>query len=112
MARDIITHKIPRIEIFEVADFELDQIDGSCRLPERYLAFCTGSLASFVSLAIAWASESDQTARIIFATLAIAAGALSLFSGIMWFRLRKSRAKVVQKIRDRRVDPGLPEHDA
>ena len=115
MARDIITHRIPKIEIFEVAEYELDQIDGSCRLPERYLAFCTGSLAISVSLVIAWVSEfgakqlAPRAAPIIFGTLAIAAAILSVITGVMWFRLRKHRADVIQRIRDRRVDPGLPE---
>ena len=56
---------------------------------------------------VAW-----RVTQIIFATLAIAAAVLSMFSGIMWLKLRKIRAEVVQRIRDRRVDPSFPEQEA
>lgn len=92
----------------------MDQIDGACRTPERFLAGCTVSLTAFIAFFIAWASQAGQasqtafgqTAGAVFLTLAVVAAILSLAFGAGWFSRRKKRAEVIQKIRDRRVDPG------
>ena len=112
MEPDFIVHKIPKVECYEVAEWELDQIDGSCRLPERYLGLFTISFTTCVSLVIAWASASaENQAKLLFGVLAIIVAAASVVFGFMWLKVRSNRADVIQRIRDRRVDPGLPDQE-
>ena len=106
MARQIITHKIPKLEFFEVAEFELDQIDSACRLPERYLVLLSISVTSLIALGIAWASGAgSETYLAIFGVLAIVASVLTIFAFVKWLQTRNVRIDAVKRIRDRKVDP-------
>ena len=108
MTPEVVNHTIPKIETFQVVSYELDQIEDLCGKPERYSVTCATSFTSFVSLGIAWASLDKQIAS-VFGVLAIVCAIAAVITGFMWFRIRKSRTEVVQRIRNRRVDPGSAE---
>ena len=103
---DIITHTIPRIEVFQVTDDELERIEeGANQIAQDFTFMLTGS-SICVSLLVALGTGTfDSTMGLTLRAAVGVSGICAIYTGCRWYRNRKTALSVIQKIRSRRVDP-------
>jgi hypothetical protein len=106
---DIVTYRIPRIEVYQVTDDELSRIEeGSGRVAQD-LSFALASGSIFVTLLVALLT--GTFAPRTSAGLAIGAlvfGLVAIYTGTRWWRERRKAPDVIAAIRRRKVDPQSP----
>jgi hypothetical protein len=102
----IVTYRIPKIEVYQVTDDELRRIEEGYGQVGQDLTFAVASLSFCIAcaLALATASVTDRTFLILL-VLVILFGLVFLYTGIRWWRARKAGPTVIATIRSRRVEP-------
>jgi hypothetical protein len=102
----IVTYRIPRIEVYQVADDELRRIEEGYGRVGQDLTFAVTSLSFCIAFAIALATASfSDRLFIIFLVLVIVFGLVALYTGIRWWGARRAAPAVMATIRSRRVEP-------
>jgi hypothetical protein len=103
---DIVTYRIPRIEVYQVTDDELARIEeGSGRVAQD-LSFALAAGSIFGTLVVALLTGTFKPS--IGAALTIAAlvfGLAAIYTGARWWRERERAPNVIAAIRRRKVDP-------
>lgn len=108
---DITIHPPPRIEIYKVTDWELEEIENGVGVDirvSRDFAFMLTSLSVSISLVIALATGDFKGNTERFFELAIAIFVLlGIRTGWSWFcnRSESHAGKVIARIRSRKMDP-------
>jgi uncharacterized membrane protein len=106
---EIVTHRIPRIEIYQVSDDELNRIEESYAHVGLDLTFATISLSSGLAFLIALLSATfSEKVRLLFIVLVVICAAIFFYTGTKWWRMRKTGPNVIAKIRSRKTDPQVP----
>lgn len=103
---EIVVHNIPRIEVFQVADHELDRIEEYGKnLANEFAAMLSfGSICVTLLVSIAAGQFSGLATGLFFSGAGVSAVA-TLYLLVRWRRNRKRVADVIGSIRDRRTDP-------
>jgi hypothetical protein len=109
----IVTYRIPRIEVYQVTDDELRRIEEGFNQVGQDLTFAVASLSFCIAFAIALATASPPNRLfIIFLILVILFSLVALYTGMRWWRARKAAPAVIATIRSRRVEPQVDERDS
>jgi hypothetical protein len=106
---EIVTYRIPRIEVYQVTDDEL------CRIEEGYghvsqdftfaISFLSFGIAFLIALLTATFSENLRT---VFIVAVIICGIGFLYTGCRYWGQRKKIPNVIAKIRSRKTEPQAP----
>lgn len=106
---EIVTYRIPLIEVYQVTDDELKRIeDGSGQVGQDLtfaVAFLSFAIAFLITLATATLSD---LLRFTFITVIIISTVVSLYTGARWWRMRKTASNVIASIRSRKDNPEVP----
>lgn len=102
----IVTHRIPRIEVYQVTDDELKRIEDGAGQVSQDLTFAVAALSFCVAFAIALATAkfSDRLFN-IFLLFVVVSALVAIYTGIRWWRARKAAPTVIATIRSRKVEP-------
>lgn len=106
---EIVTHRIPRIEVYQVTDDELTRIEDASNQVAQDLSFALAGAsvcASFV-IGLVTGSFSPRTG-VTLTVAAVLSGLVALYTGIRWLTHRNRAPDAIQRIRSRRVDPETP----
>ena len=103
---DVITHAIPRFEVYEVSDDELMRIEeGSTQVAQDF-AFMLASLSLCIAFLIGLATGTfSETIGMTLRAAAAVFGISAIYTGWRWVRRRKTAPDVIDSIRSRRVNP-------
>ncbi len=106
---EIVTYKIPRIEVYQVTDDELCRIEEGCGQASQDFTFAT----SFVSFGIAFllallTATFSESVRTLFIVVVIICGLGFLYTGSRYWQQRKKVPDVIAKIRSRKAEPQAP----
>jgi threonine/homoserine/homoserine lactone efflux protein len=97
------------MEVYQVSDQELKQIEETYGHVGQDLtfaiAFFSFGLAFLIALLTATLSEFH---RLIFINVVIICGVVFLYTGIRWWRTRKTVPNVIANIRSRKPNPEVP----
>lgn len=103
---DIITHTIPRIEVFQVTDDELKRIEeGANQIAQDFTFMLTCSSICISFLIALGTGTFDSTMGLTLRAAVGVSGICAVYTGFRWFRNRKTALSVINNIRSRRVDP-------
>ena len=103
---DVVTYKIPRIEVYQVTDDELTRIEETAGQEGRDFAFMLTGFSVFISFVIALVTgDFGEITKQIFRLAAAISVLLAICAGWFWLRNRSNFQKVIGKIRGRKVDP-------
>jgi hypothetical protein len=106
---EIITYRIPRIEVYQVTDDELCRIEEECGKVSQDFAFSTSFLSFGIAFTIALLTAPfSEWLRTVFVILVIVCGVGCLYTGIRWWSQRRKVPEVVAKIRSRKTEPQAP----
>jgi hypothetical protein len=106
----IVTHNIPKIEVYQVTDDELRRIEDGCNLVAQDLTFAVAFLSAALTLGIALFSGTfSLETKLLFIVLMVLFLIVGFYTGFKWFRVRKKTPTVITEIRSRKVDPEEPE---
>lgn len=100
----IVTHRIPSIDLYQVSEDELNRIEEGYAHVGQDFSFAIASLsigASFV-VALLSASVSDRVFS-FFVSIIIISGVVFLYTGIRWWSNRKKAPDAIAKIRSRKI---------
>ncbi len=105
---EIVTYRIPRIEVYQVTDDELKRMEEGCSQVSQDLtfavAFISFSIAFLITLFTAKLSELQQ---LIFTLISVVCGIVSFYTGLKWLRTRKTMPNVIANIRSRKDTPDV-----
>jgi hypothetical protein len=106
---EIVTYRIPRIEVYQVTDDELRRIEEAGGQVGQDLTFAVAALSICVSflIALTTATLSDLT-RNIFIALVIVSAVVFSYTGLRWYRTRRTGPDTIASIRRRRTEPQPP----
>jgi hypothetical protein len=108
----VITHRIPRIEVYQVTDDELRRIEDGFGRVDQDLTFAVASLSSCIAFAIALATASlSERLFIIFLSLVLISALVAVYTGVRWWRARKAAPAAIATIRSRKVDPQVAQQN-
>jgi hypothetical protein len=109
-APDIVTYRIPRIEVYQVTDDELRRLEEGCAHVGQDLTFAVASASFFVAFVIALLSGtfSDAVRDLLIALAAISA-IVAIYTGVRWARTRGTTPRVIAEIRSRKAEPSVPQ---
>ena len=106
---EIVTFRIPRIEVYQVTDDELCRIEeGHGRVSQDFTFatnFLSFAVAFFIALLTGTYSDRLRTTFIAF-TIICALG--FLYTGVRWWMNKTRVPNVIAKIRSRRTEPQAP----
>ena len=103
---DIVTYRIPRIEVYQVTDDELSRLEQESKQVAHDLTFALASGSVVVTLVVALLTGTFNGN--VGATLAIAAlvfAIVATYTGVRWLRGRGKASNVITSIRRRKIDP-------
>jgi hypothetical protein len=110
---EVVTYKIPRIEVYQLTDDELCRIEEGCGQVAQDLTFAVSFLSFGIAFLIALFTASfSQTLEIVFISLSVVCGLGFLYTGIRWWQKRKAIPNVIARIRSRKVEPEIPRDKA
>lgn len=103
---EIVTYRIPRIEVHQVTEDELCRIEEGAGQVAQDLAFALSSVSVCISLVVGLLTGdfSTKTGAILGAVAGVF-GMTALYTGIRWLRGRKAAPDVIAKIRSRKRNP-------
>jgi len=106
---EIVTYKIPRIEVYQLTDDEICRIEEVCGQVNQDFSFATTFLSFGIAflLALLTATFSERL-HTIFIIVVVICGIGFLYTGIPWWGQRKKVPDVVAKIRSRKTEPQAP----
>lgn len=105
-APEIVTYKIPRIEVYQVTDHELSRIEETYGQAGQDLTFAIASLSLAISFAISLSTGTfSDRLFVTFVLFAIVSSIVTIYTALRWWRVRKVTPTVIAAIRSRRVDP-------
>ena len=103
---NVVTHRIPQIEIYQVTDDELARIEeGYSTVGQDYTFFLTSlsvGITSFISLA---AGNYDSDMALLVKVISGICVVVSAYTGFKWFRQKGIGPNVIRNVRNRRIDP-------
>ena len=103
---EIVTHRIPKIEVYQITEQELERIEEGIGSVSQDLTFAVASLSAGISFLIALlAGTLSQTVFITFTIIVIVCGVVFLYTGIKWWRTKRITPNVIARIRSRRIEP-------
>jgi len=106
---EIVTYKIPRIEVYQVTDDEIKRIEEGMGQVGEDLTFAVASLsfaiAFFITLSTVPLTDLLQT---IFIAIVIICVIVFLYTGVRWWRARTTASNVITSIRSRKDNPDVP----
>jgi len=106
---EIVTHRIPRIEIYQATDDELNRIEEGYTQVGLDLTFAMTSLSSGLAFLIALLTATlSERVRLLFIAVVVLCAVVFLYTGTKWWRMRKAGPNVIAKIRSRKSDPEVP----
>lgn len=108
----IVTYRIPKIEVYHVTDDEIRRIEEGYGQVGQDLTFAVAVLSCCIAFAIALATATfSDRLWLIFIVLIIVSGLVALYTGVRWWRARAVAPTVIATIRSRKVEPqtGPPE---
>lgn len=95
----IITYRIPRIEVYQVTDDELRRIEDGYGQVGQDLTFAVTSLSFCIAFTIALVTASfPERLFIIFLSLVAVFALVAIYTGIRWWRARKAAPTVITTI--------------
>ena len=102
----VITHRIPRIEVYQVTDDELKRIEDGYGQVGQDLTFAVTSLSFCIAFGIALLTGKFSERLFVFLlVLVIICAVVALYTGIRWFRARRAAPNVIATIRARKTEP-------
>lgn len=102
----IVTYRIPRIEVYQVTDDELRRIEDGYGQVGQDLTFAVTSLSFCIAFAIALVTASFSYRLFnIFLFLVFLSALVALYTGVRWLRARAAAPTVIATIRSRKVEP-------
>lgn len=102
----VVTYRIPRIEVYQVTDDELKRIEDGYGQVGQDLTFAVTSLSFCLAFAIALATGTfSGRPFIILLSLVIICALVAFYTGTRWWRARKAAPTVIETIRSRKVQP-------
>ena len=108
---EIVTHRIPRIEVYQVTDDELRRIEDASNQIAQDLSFALASGSSCIGIVVGLITgEFGSTAGAVLIAAAVILGAVAIGIGVRWGvrRHRGAASNVITQIRSRRIDPETP----
>ena len=106
---EIVTHRIPRIEVYQVTDDELRRIEDASNQIAQDLSFALACGSSCGGIVVGlFTGEFGDTAGTILTAAAIILGLAAAYTGVRWLRHRGAASNVIRQIRSRRIDPETP----
>jgi hypothetical protein len=103
---EIVTYRIPRIEVYQVTDDEICRIEETCGHVSQDLTFATSFLSFGTAFLLALLKATfSATTRTIFIIVVLICGIGVLFFGSRWWWRRKKVPDVITKIRSRKTEP-------
>ena len=106
---EIVTYRIPRIEVYQVTDDELKRIEEGCSQVGQDLTFSIASLSFAISFLIVLFTVTLSDVRwITFFAIIIICVFTCLYTGSRWWRARGMAPKVIASIRSRKDNPETP----
>lgn len=106
---EVVTYRIPRIEVYQVTDDELRRIEDGFGQVGQDLTFAVASLSFCIAFAITLVTATlSEMLFAIFLSLVVIAALVSLYTGARWWRARKAAPTVIATIRSRKVEPEVP----
>ena len=105
---EIVTYKIPRIEMYQVADYQLKRLEEGYAQVGQDLTFATASLSSGLAFLIALVTATfSEWIRVLLWAIVIICGLVFLYTGARWWRARKEVPDVIAEIRRLKTDPDV-----
>ena len=102
----VITHRIPQIEVYQVTDDELKRIEDGYGQVGQDLTFAVTSLSLCIAFGIALLTGTFSERLFVFLlVLVIICAVVALYTGIRWFRARREAPSVIATIRARKTEP-------
>ena len=102
----VVTHRPPSIDVYYITDDELSRIEEKVGQVGQDLAFMLTSLSVCIAFFIALMTGTFEPAtELTFKAAVGVSGISALYTGLRWFRHRKTAPDIINKIRDREVDP-------
>ena len=102
----IVTHKIPKIEVFQISDDELRRINDRITQVGQDFSFMLTSFSIGITLIFSLMTGAiNPEYKLVFKVAVGMSIVVTLYTGIKWIRYRKSTMDVISRIRDRRENP-------
>lgn len=106
---EVVTYRIPRIEVYQVTDDELRRIEDGFGQVGQDLTFAVASLSFCIAFAITLATATlSEQLFMIFLSLVVISALVALYTGVRWWRAKKAAPAVIATIRSRKVEPQVP----
>ena len=101
-----MTHRIPKIEVYEVSEHELRRLEDGGSSAAQDLAWSTTGISTLVTLVVALAGGTfNPNWRMGLIGAAVCSLIVAVVFGLRWLSSRNTVQDVVDEIRSRRVDP-------
>ena len=106
---EIVTYRIPRIEVYQVTHDELCRIEEGCGRVSQDFAFATNFLSFGIAFVIAILTAAySERVRTIFITITLICAVGFLYTGVRWWMNRTRVPGVIASIRGRKTEPQVP----
>jgi len=106
---EIVTYRIPRIEVYQITDDEMCRIEEGCGHVSQDFGFATFFLSFGVAFFIALVSaQFSDKLRPVFIVVVVICGVGALYTGIRWWMQKGKVPEVIAKIRSRKTEPQVP----
>lgn len=103
---EIVICGIPRIEVYQVVDYELRAIEEGYGQVGQDLAFALAALSACLTLVVSLKTAAFSPGlRATFWALSLVLLLVAIYTGARWLRTRKAVPMVIATIRARRVQP-------
>ena len=99
----VVTHNIAQIHVYQVTEDELARLEEGCGQVGQDLTFACTSLGIFVGVLVALlASPMSRDTFLLLLAVCLVSAAVSLYTGLKWWRSQKEFLHVLAKVRSRK----------
>ncbi len=106
---EVVTYRIPRIEVYQVTDDELKRVEDGLGHVGQDLIFAVASLSFCIAFAITLVTVTlSERLFAIFLSLVVIASLIALYTGIRLWRARGETPNGIAAIRSRKAEPAVP----
>ena len=103
---DIVTHRIPRIDVFQVTDDELTRIEEMCTKVSHNFSFMLTSMSIGITCLLSlFAATYTEAVESWVRTVTLVCFLVAFYTGSRWYKFRKNVPTVLDTIRNRKIDP-------